>query len=55
MDVRPGEQLMLSGGVSIELLQKSGQLARLRVVAPIDIRIEKRQSKSSETVPSMTK
>lgn len=43
VDVRPGETLEISSGqnVSIELVQKSGQLARLRVTAPKDVRIEK--------------
>lgn len=43
VDVRPGETLEISSGqkVSIELIQKSGQLARLRVTAPKDVRIEK--------------
>lgn len=43
VDVRPGESLIISSGqeVSIELVQKSGQLARLRVTAPKDVRIEK--------------
>lgn len=43
IDVRPGDRLKISSGqeVSIELIQKSGQLARLRVTAPRDVRIEK--------------
>lgn len=43
IDVRPGETLSISSGesVSIELVQKSGQLARLRVTAPKDVKIEK--------------
>ena len=41
VDVRPGEGLTLSSGVAIELIQKSGQLARLRVTAPREVKIEK--------------
>ena len=43
IDVRPGEKISISSGqeVSIELVQKSGQLARLRVTAPKDVKIEK--------------
>ena len=43
IDVRPGESLRFTSGaeVSIELVQKSGQLARLRVTAPRDVKIEK--------------
>ena len=43
IDVHPGESLRFSSGaeVSIELLHKSGQAARLRVTAPRDVKIEK--------------
>lgn len=43
IDVRPGETLSISSGesVSIELVHKSGQLARLRVTAPKEVKIEK--------------
>jgi sRNA-binding carbon storage regulator CsrA len=44
VDVRPGERLSISSGedVSVELVKKSGQLARLRVVASKDVKIEKK-------------
>lgn len=50
IDVRPGETLSISSGeaVSIELVHKSGQLARLRVTAPKDVRIEKVGNRSKE-------
>lgn len=43
VDVRPGDLLSISSGqnVSIELVKKSGQLARLRVSAPGDVAIER--------------
>lgn len=41
IDVRPGERLAISGSVTVELLHKSGQLARLRVTAPPDVIISK--------------
>jgi hypothetical protein len=41
VDVRPGERLAMSGSVTVELLHKSGQIARLRVIAPRDVRIER--------------
>lgn len=42
LDMRPGECLSLDGArIKVELLHKSGQLARLRVVAPRDVTIEK--------------
>ena len=40
IDIRAGEVLQI-GTVSVELVHKSGQLARLRVVAPRDTAIEK--------------
>lgn len=42
IDVRPGEHLMLEGGrIVVELLDKSGKLARLRVTAPRDVSIRR--------------
>lgn len=42
LDLRPGETLVLDGArIKVELLHKSGQLARLRVEAPQDVKIEK--------------
>jgi sRNA-binding carbon storage regulator CsrA len=44
VDVRMGERLCLSSAaeVSIELIRKSGQLARLRFTAPREVKIEKK-------------
>lgn len=42
MDIKPGEQVSIGENlVTIELLQKSGQLARLRVGAPTQVPIKK--------------
>lgn len=41
VDVRPGERLNLSGAASVELVHKSGQLVRLRIIAPIDVTFDK--------------
>lgn len=42
LDIRPGECLSLDGArITVELLHKSGQMARLRVVAPREVTIEK--------------
>lgn len=42
VDVRDGEVLSLQGGlVTIELLHKSGRIARLRVIAPPEIAVKK--------------
>lgn len=54
LDLRPGERLSLAGIVSVELVKKSGQLSRLRVTAPPEVRIEKeRAPHGKESVPSM--
>lgn len=54
IDVRPGERLVVAGGVTVELVQKSGQLARLRVTAPRDVKIERKQAvRDAHVVPSM--
>lgn len=54
IDVRPGECLALSDGVMVELVHKSGQLARLRVIAPREVRIEKLSEHQARiAVPSM--
>lgn len=45
LDMRPGESLNLDGArIRVELMHKSGQIARLRVVAPDDVKIEKEQA-----------
>lgn len=42
VDLHPGEKISLDGGrVEIEMQHKSGRLARLRVTAPKEVRIEK--------------
>ena len=44
LDVRPGESLRMtqSGAcIEVQLVHKSGQLARLKVTAPREVRIEK--------------
>jgi hypothetical protein len=53
IDVRPGERIDVSGCASVELIRKSGQLARLRVTAPRDVRIEKIGGAQIAGVPSM--
>ncbi len=59
MDLRPGERLAFNGMVSVELIQKSGRVARLRVVAPREVSVKKEgkelDSTSRDVVPSMNK
>ena len=54
IEVRPGERLALSGAATVELMHKSGQLARLRVSAPPHVAIEKHhRARDDKPVPSM--
>lgn len=56
VDVRPGDRVSIASGheISIELVKKSGQLARLRVSAPKDVKIEKHSGPCvGEVVASM--
>lgn len=53
IDIRPGESLSVSG-ITVELVQKSGRLARLRVTAPRDMKIEKKDADAKNLAPSMT-
>lgn len=42
IDLKPGDRILVGGHlVTIELVQKSGQLARLRVGAPPQVPIKK--------------
>lgn len=55
-DVRAGEVLRFAGSeIQVALVKKSGQLARLRVVAPADVKIVREEGGrgESEDVPSM--
>ena len=54
IDVRAGEYLDLQGVVQVELIQKSGSFARLRVTAPREVKIEKKPAEKQDGfVPSM--
>ena len=48
IELKPGEALTLSGEVTVELLRKSGRLARLKVTAPQDVLIGKKTSEGPE-------
>ena len=54
VDLKPGERIVLQGGlVTVELVHKSGQLARLRITAPPEVAIKKQDSSQAARVPSM--
>lgn len=56
IDVRTGERLAVSGMAIVELVRKSGQVARLRVTAPRDVKIVREQSpeKRCEAEPAVS-
>lgn len=55
IDIKPGDRVLIGGDlVTIELLQKSGQLARLRVGAPPQVPIKKELHDALRFVPRMT-
>lgn len=50
IDVRPGEHLILDGGrIVVDLLEKSGKVAKLRVTAPRDVKIEREEGDGRDT------
>jgi hypothetical protein len=57
LDIKPGEKLALTSASQmatvVELVKKSGQLVRLRVTAPSEVRIEKQATQMGIHVPSM--
>jgi hypothetical protein len=53
IDIRQGEKLCIGGLGTVELMHKSGQLARLRVTAQPDIKITKEKQQMESFVPSM--
>lgn len=56
LDVKLGDRVLIGGSlVTIELLQKSGQLARLRVTAPTEISVKKDALASRGPVARMTR
>ena len=52
VDVTVGDQLVIGGSVVVELLQKSGRNARLRLVAPREVEIRRAPLPTS---PSMAR
>lgn len=55
VEVRQGESLHFSGGpVTVEILEKSGRTARLRVSAPKEVLVERRGERSHQACDSST-
>jgi sRNA-binding carbon storage regulator CsrA len=56
LDIKLGDRVLIGGNlVTIELLQKSGQLARLKVTAPAEVSVKKDAIASRGFVPRMTR
>lgn len=53
VDLEVGCGVVVGGGLSITLLQKSGRKARVRIEAPRDVRIEKQPAHACSGKPSM--
>lgn len=51
IDLRAGESIAIGEQAQIELVHKSGQFARLRVIAPRDVRIAKIEAPPKATKP----
>lgn len=43
MDVRAGEAITIGNNVRVHFLEKSGRLMRVRVAAPVDVRVQREQ------------
>ncbi|MDO6385586.1 carbon storage regulator [Uliginosibacterium sp. 31-12] len=54
LDVKAGESVKLAGGlITIEVCEKSGRTARLRVHAPRDVAIEKSSNSDEGDGPAL--
>lgn len=47
-DVRPGDRLEIAGAVLVEMVAKSGRVARLRVTAPREVLVRKQCGTNEE-------
>ena len=48
MDMRQGEVVTLGHNIKIHFLEKSGRITRVRIAAPIDVKIRKETEKGEE-------
>lgn len=48
MDVAQGDTVVLGHNIKIHILSKSGRITRVRIAAPIEIKIRKESEKHSE-------
>lgn len=52
MDVRHGEALAIGHNIKIHFLEKSGRITRVRISAPLDVRIGKDSEDVAEKIRS---
>lgn len=48
MDMRQGEALTLGHNIKIQFMEKSGRVTRVKIVAPLDVKIKKDSEKGEE-------
>lgn len=49
MDMRQGDVVTLGHNIKIHFLEKSGRIARVRIAAPLDMKICKESEKGEES------
>lgn len=49
MDMRQGDVVTLGHNIKIHFLEKSGRITRVRIAAPIDVKIKKESEKGEES------
>lgn len=49
MDMRQGEVITLGHNIKIHFLEKSGRITRVRVAAPVEVRISRETDKGEES------
>lgn len=50
MDVRQGDVVTLAHNIKIHFLEKSGRITRVRIAAPLDVKIRKESEKGEESL-----
>lgn len=49
MDMRQGDVVILGHNTKIHFLEKSGRIIRVRIAAPLDVKIRKESEKGEES------
>ena len=48
MDMRQGDVVTLGQNIKIHILEKSGRITRMRIAAPVDVKIRKESERGEE-------